>query len=160
MRDLGRAAAQGHGVGLLHDVIGRFGRVVGPAGELVYEYDTGRVDRFLWKLLRGIYTLNRNEVLPERMRGRIHLVDPRNPADDLRNIRWFANVRDTEPLARYGAVFDYKWLALKDGDVRGHAIAMLFWDGLIVATLFHDPSCECGECPARDSRLLGDNDAQ
>jgi hypothetical protein len=30
--------------------------------------------------------------------------------------------------------------------VRFQAMAMLFWDGLITATLFHDPTCECGEC--------------
>ena len=29
---------------------------------------------------------------------------------------------------------------------RFNAMAMLFWDGLIVATIFHDPTCECGAC--------------
>jgi hypothetical protein len=28
--------------------------------------------------------------------------------------------------------------------------AMLFWDGLIVATMFHDPTCQCGECRPQD----------
>jgi len=43
-------------------------------------------------------------------------------------------------------VFDYNWLGWKDGAVRGHAIATMFWDELIAALLFHDPRCACGEC--------------
>jgi len=60
---------------------------------------------------------------------------------------WFPAVRDTHSLARYGAVFDYKWIGWKTSEnLRFNAMAMLFWDGLIVATIFHDPTCECGAC--------------
>src|SRR5207247_8297935 len=72
-----------------------------------------------------------------------------NAGNDLDRISWFPAVRDTGPLARHGAVFDYKWLGWKDEELRGHAVAMLFWDGLIAATLFHDPSCECHVCQER-----------
>jgi hypothetical protein len=137
--DLRDAAARGHGVGLLREVIGRFGRIVGPHGEVLYHYDTARVRRFVWKVVRGLYYLDRDDtVLPEQMRGEIHIVNPANPPEDLARIGWFAAVRDTEPLGRYGAIFDYKWLGWKDGDLRGHAVTMLLWDGLIIATLFHN----------------------
>jgi hypothetical protein len=53
-------------------------------------------------------------------------------------MEWFPAVRDTEPMGAYGAVFDYKWLGWKDGDLRAHAFAMLFWDGLLVGILFHN----------------------
>lgn len=148
MQDLRDAAAKGHGVGLLREVIGRFGRIVGPNDEVLYQYDTGRVRRFAWKVVRGLYYLDLDSVLPEEMRGEIHIVNPANLPEDLARIGWFAAVRDTEPLADYGRVFDYKWLGWKDGDLRGHAVAMLLWDGLIIATLFHDPTCQCGHCPA------------
>jgi hypothetical protein len=148
MKDLGEAAAKGHGVGLLREVISRFGRIVGPNGEVLYEYDTARVHRFVWKVIRGLYYLDLDIVLPEAMRGEIHIVNPANVPEDLARIGWFPAVRDTAPLARYGTVFDYKWLGWKDGEVRGHAVSMLLWDGLIVASLFHDPACRCGHCPA------------
>jgi len=85
-------------------------------------------------------------VLPKEPPSGIRLVAPRNAAEELREIKWFPAVRDTEPLARYGRVFDYKWLSWKDGELRGHAFALLFWDGLLATMLFHAPVCECGLC--------------
>ncbi|PYS21251.1 MAG: hypothetical protein DMG11_28240, partial [Acidobacteria bacterium] len=65
----------------------------------------------------------------------------------LEGLAWFPAVRDTQPLAKYGAVFDYKWIGWKTAEnERFHVMAMLFWDGLIVATAFHDPTCDCGKC--------------
>jgi hypothetical protein len=146
--ELGEAARRGHGVGLLREVISRFGTIVGPRGEVLYSFDSARVNRFLWKLVRGLYHLELGAVLPENLQAPIHLISPATPVADLENLGWFPAVRDTEPLARYGGVFDYKWLGWKDDELRGHAFAMLFWDGLIAATLFHDPRCRCGSCPA------------
>ncbi len=149
MRDLKDAATKGHDHGLLRDVIGRFGRIVGPNGEVLYEYDTNRVKRFAWKVVRGLYYLELGGVLPEKTLGDIFIVNPVRPPDDLANLGWFATVRDIEPMGQYGAVFDYKWLGWKDGEIRAHAFAMLIWDGLIITTLFHDPRCDCATCIQR-----------
>ena len=73
-------------------------------------------------------------------------MDPKEPKEALDLIGWFPTVRDTEPLATYGRVFDYKWIGWKDGELRSHAVSMLFWDGLIAASLFHDPRCRCATC--------------
>jgi hypothetical protein len=60
---------------------------------------------------------------------------------------WFPAVLDTQPLAKYGAVFDYKWIGWSPPEGgRLNMMAMLFWDGLIVAAAFHDPTCPCGKC--------------
>lgn len=136
MQDLGHAAREGHAVGLFREVVSRFGEIVGPDGEVLYEFDRERVDRFLWKLVQGFYFLHLDMPLPEAMRGEIFLLSPTNTATDLKRVSWFPAVRDTEPIAAYARVLDYKWLCWKDCQVRGHAFAMLFWDGLIVATLF------------------------
>ena len=151
MNDLKKAALKGHGVGLIRDVVSRFGRVQGPRGETMYSYDSARTDRFLWKLIRGLYFLHLECVLPEKAIGEIHLVGPKQPRDSIERLAWFPTVRDTEPLAVYGRVFDYKWIGWKDEGLRGHAVSILFWDGLIVASLFHDPTCSCGTCTAHSS---------
>ena len=151
MNDLKNAALKGHGVGIIRDVVSRFERVQGPRGERTYSYDNGRTDRFLWKLIRGLYFLHLDCVLPENTIGEIHLVDPKQPPESIERLTWFPVVRDTEPLVVYGRVFDYKWIGWKDGSLRGHAVSMLFWDGLIAASLFHDPTCSCGTCAAHSS---------
>lgn len=65
MQDLGAAAARGHGVGLLREVISRFGRIEGPNGELLYQYNTARVNRSIWKVTRELYGLLLDRVLPD-----------------------------------------------------------------------------------------------
>jgi len=148
MKDIAAGARRGEGVGLIREVISRFGRVIGPNGQVLFSYDSNRVDQFLWKVVRGIFTLElgTNAVLPTKPPAGITLMRPKQTPDELQNLAWFPRVRDTEPMGRYGRVFDYKWLSWKDGNLRGHAFAMLFWDRLLAALLFHDPSCRCGNC--------------
>ena len=146
MRDIGAKARQGEGRGLLQDVVNRFGKVVGPKGEVLYSYESSRTDRFLWKVVRGLYMLDTGFVLPEQPPAGIELLSPKQIPGELSKVPWFNAVRDTEPLGRYGRVFDYKWLCWNDGELRGHAVAMLFWDGLVAAVMFHDPRCRCGKC--------------
>ena len=99
-------------------------------------------------MFRGVYSdMPSARHLPENWKFRMWLVQPGSPPTELEDLGWFPAVRDTQPLAKYDAVFDYKWIGWKASkDVRLNAMAMLFWEGLIVAAIFHDPACECGEC--------------
>ena len=147
MNDIRRGKAKGHLGRLIKDVLSRFGKVIGPTGERVYTWDSPRVERALWKIFRGIYSKDSSTFLPEQWIHPMWLVPPQSDPSKLEGLAWFPAVRDTHPLARYGAVFDYKWIGWKTSEnLRFNAMAMLFWDGLIVATIFHDPTCECGAC--------------
>src|SRR5207253_334937 len=116
----------------------------GPNGEMLFEYDPNRVNRFLWKVARGLYTLDTSGLLPSTPPDGIELVSPRTEAEKLPG--WFPQARNTEPLGRYGRVFDYKWIGWVDAGIRGHALAMNFWDGLVATMVFHDVRCACGQC--------------
>ena len=144
--DLGTAAEKGRSIGLIMDAIGRFGRVEDQTGELVSTWERGRVHRFLWKIVRGLYTLETDRLLPERPLGHIRILPPNQEPEPLAETAWFPAVRDTEPMGTSGKVFAYQWLGWKEGELRAHAFAMLFWDGLQVVLLFHDPLCRCGQC--------------
>src|SRR5262249_20688068 len=63
MSDLKRGALDGHGRGLIQTIINSFGRVVGPKGEVLFEYDTDRVRRVVWKMIRGLYHLEGGQLL-------------------------------------------------------------------------------------------------
>ena len=145
--DLRRAIAKGHSRGLLKAIVNAFGTVTGPRGERVFQIETHRIHRFIWKLVRGIYFLELGRVLPEDTPRDIRVITPYNAPTDLPQIPWFPIIRDTEPLARYGNVFDYKWIGQRvDAGIRGHMMALLLWDGIIVLILFHDPTCSCIAC--------------
>ena len=89
MKNLGDAARKGHGVGLYHEVISRFGQIVGSQGEVLYSYDRERIYRFICKLVRGLYCLGTGAVLPQDVQVATWLVNPVNPPDDLERIGWF-----------------------------------------------------------------------
>jgi hypothetical protein len=154
-KDVQDAAGQGHDKGVLETVVNSFSQVVGAGGERLYSYDGSRVNRFAWKMMRGLYCLELEAVLPNETTGEILVVDPRSPADELATMGWFSAVRNTHSMATFPGVFDYKWLGWVDGAIRGHAVAMLFWNGLIIAMLFHDPTCACSICIESGERNEG-----
>ena len=109
MNDIRRGAAKGHLVGLINDVLSRFARIMRARGERVYTWDSARVERALWKIFRGIYSLESSTFLPEAWIHPMWLVPPNSDPSKLEGLEWFRAVRETQPLARYGAVFDYSF---------------------------------------------------
>jgi hypothetical protein len=151
--DFRRGVAGGHDQGLLKTILSQFGSVALPDGSVVLNYNADRVGRVVWKLVRGVYHRDVGGVLADDAPKRLILIDPRENKDAASKYPYFPFVRDTAPLGRHGAVFDYKWLGIHLGDgKRGHIIALLLWDRLIVLTVFHDPSCLCDECRRETGR--------
>lgn len=155
MEDIRRGAAKGQGTGVIRTILSQFGKVTTSAGERVFALDTNRANRAIWKIVRGLYTLETGRFLPDMSYLQIEIV-PRSEADrTLPGHLWFESVRNTEGLGRHKAIFDYKWLGqyVDDGhvkvyDSRGNFMALLFWDALIVLCMFHDPACRCHRCVA------------
>ena len=84
MGDIRKKASEGSLGPLIREVLSRFGKVIGPNGERTYTYDTVRVERALWKIVRGLYTLLTGEVLPEGRKAVIWLVQPGDPPGEVR----------------------------------------------------------------------------
>lgn len=144
--DIARGVRKGHDVGLVKKIIGQFGKVSTPDGAITFALDGDRARRTAWKIIRGLYALDTAAPLPEAHPHLIEIVPQSEAEKRLKDHAWFPVVRDTEPLGRHGAVFDYKWIGVSMPGFRAHAIAMLFWDSMVVLSLFHDPSCPCDDC--------------
>lgn len=151
MEDLRDAFKKGHKRGLLGMIVGGFGTVVGPRGEVTFKLDRYRVDRVACKLARGIYYRELGVVLPEKRPGEIRLINPFEAAEQIADLSWYPAVLGSQPMGddTYRKIFDYKWISEKDGDFRGHAIVMLLWNKIILIAMFHDPACGCPECVRR-----------
>lgn len=148
--DLKRAYAKGHSRGLIRETINRFESVRTSEGLITFQYDSARTNRVVWKLTRGLYFKDVGVVLPDTAK---HVVVLTNRVTAERIImdtvgEVYPHVRDTESMGTYGAVFDYKWLGVRDDDGAGrmHAMAMLLWDGILAFVIFHDPTCRCVRC--------------
>jgi hypothetical protein len=124
-----------------------FGRVElpGPGRLIPKYYDAARVERVLWKVIRGLFFLESGRVLPEGQLHELEIVEPLRAATRLPSHPWFSCVRDTASMATYCDVFDYKAVG-SIGPARVHAWALLLWDRICVLSRFHDPSCPCAEC--------------
>ncbi len=147
--DVARGAAAGHSQRLIKAISGQFGQVATTDGAIMFALDAVRACRVVWKLVRGLYTLETERVLPESQPHHIEIVTQSEAPKYLPSHAWFPIVRDTAPLGQYGAVFDYKWICVRltdDGRARGHAVAMLLWDALVMLAMFHDAACACDAC--------------
>jgi hypothetical protein len=158
--DIRRGVARGQGVGLIKTILGQFGKVPTSDGTMLFALDANRANRAIWKIVRGLYTLETGRFVPDLSYLNIEIV-PRSEADEtLPGHLWFESVRNTEGLGRHKAIFDYKWLGryVDDGHVnvfesRGNFMALLFWDALIVLCMFHDTACRCHRCIADESGI-------
>jgi hypothetical protein len=144
--DWRRGVAKGHDQGLLKTILNQFGKVVSADGSRVFNYDVDRAGRVTWKLVRGIYFAEVERYLPETLPKRLMMLSPHENQHAAENYPWWQLVRDTVPMGTHGAVFDYKWLCVLLDGIRGHAMALLLWDRLLVLALFHDPTCSCEQC--------------
>ncbi len=158
MSDLKRAYSKGHSQRLIQDTIRRMGTVQTSDGLIVFEYQSARAKRVIWKLTRGLYFREVGAVLPETADHSVLITNPTGAARDLLIVEdVYPHVRDTESMGSYPAVFDYKWLGVRgdDGAGRMHAMAMLLWDGILAVVMFHDPTCRCERCVERQTRARG-----
>lgn len=147
--DIKRGAANGHGRGLIKAIIGQFGKVTTADGSMVFQLDADRAHRAVWKIVRGLYTLETSRFLPDNTLRSNKFVPQSEAEKRLTEHPWFWNVRDTESIGKHPGVFDYKWLCWPDGEARINMLAMLLWDNLILLCLFHDPACRCEKCLAK-----------
>jgi len=129
--------AIGRNVPLSRAVLNEFERrpsgIYLPNGKIAKRFDPDRFWRVVWKIIRGLFFLEYGRYLPEDTLRTFKLVSPGNkPPDEF----YFLN---NEPFrGRHPGVFDYKYRQFPEVH-DCHLWAMLFWDRLIVLSVFHDP---------------------
>lgn len=157
MDDLKRGLQKGHGRGLYDSIKRGFGTVVALDGRFLFEYDKVRVDRVVWKIVRGMFYLHHHRVLPIHQPFECTLVPPTEAQDKLPSNDWFSLLMHTSSLCQHGAVFDMRAIGGTDGTIRMHFQAFLFWDRIIALVRFHDPTCECEECVESKAGSINDD---
>lgn len=129
-------------------VLNEFGKVITSDGKLLKSYAPARVNRVIWKVVRGLFFIEyAGRVLTESTPRMIEIVSPEEASTKLPP--QFAAVRDTASRSRYAGAFDYKYLLVEDpGDpsFKLHYWALLLWDRIVVIVAFHDPDCDCEKC--------------
>jgi hypothetical protein len=111
-----------------------------PDGRVVKRYDAVRVNRVVWKVVRGLFFHREGKVIPEDTPRNIKVVDPKVPPPAT-----FRALADRPTLGDYPGVLDYKYAQIHEAN-NLHYWALLLWDRIILLVALHDPECECEKC--------------
>ena len=111
-----------------------------PNGRVVKRYDAARVNRIIWKIIRGLFFHRHGDVLPNDTPRLITVVDPNKRPPSI-----FGALADQPTLGDYPGVLDYKYAQITEVN-NLHYWALLLWDRIIILVAFHDPGCQCDKC--------------
>ena len=112
-----------------------------PEGMALKRVDRKRASRVVWKIVKGLYTLNRNEVLPDETDKIIEMAEPGRELPPE-----YKYVLAQKSQGRYMGVFDYKSVVVGGEKLKVEMWALLFWDCVIAFATFHALNCTCPEC--------------
>ena len=102
-----------------------------PHGKIIMRLEGDRIKRVAWKIVRGLYFIEHQEVLPEDTRFMLEIIEPLNEDPPKLEQVWEA-VKRQPSKGTYSSVFDYKYLDAQAGKHRLHAWGMLLWDQIMV----------------------------
>ena len=120
------------------------GGLILPGGKVVKRFESERLRRVAWKMVRGLHFHHTREVLPEQWSTvGVKIFSPdEQPSNDVLLFASRTNSRGTYP-----GVFDYKFDKFPESN-NLHYWLLLLWDRLIFRVSFHDPHCACEKCEA------------
>jgi len=149
LSDIRRGLLKGQGAGLFLSIGPQFRELGQPDGTIGFSYDGERTLRIVWKIVRGLYTLDMGHPLSDDTPHFCYpLIAPWKAQEEILKIEWLLDLRG-ESMGRYKSVLDYKWIGFVDPEqpaLRVHGLALLFWDRVIAPVLIHDPTCRCRQC--------------
>jgi hypothetical protein len=99
-----------------------------------------RLVRVVWKMVRGLYFLEHQEVLPEDTPKTMEFVEPGRARTLAGTNAVWEFVKSQEPKGSYGGVFEYKYVARDIDPGRLHCWGMLLWDKIMVFVAHHHPA--------------------
>lgn len=111
----------------------KIGSLYLPPDRIAIEFDGERIWRIIWKIIRGLFYYKFNQFLPEDIFKRFISIGYEIPNE-------FRSISNQPSQGIHKGIIDYKYLKISDANVNHYIWAMLFWDKLIVLTIFKIPN--------------------
>ena len=104
-----------------------------PDGKVIKRFNPNRIERVIWKLVRGLFFHHHKKTLPEELKLTWTLTGP----DDGPPPEHFQAFTGNHPsYGQYPGALDYQFEAYPEMTPTGHYWALLFWDSIIVTVAF------------------------
>lgn len=143
--DMKRRFYEGKNVALVHKMLNEFDAnpsgLILPGNKILKRFETRRISRVIWKVVRGLYYIENKLILPEEAKFRLFVTFP----DDTPHKIFFL-LSGSETKGKYPGVFDYMYIKHTHNDTTWNIWGLLFWDSIIATILFHDVECGCTVC--------------
>lgn len=104
-----------------------------PGGNVVKRFDPKRIERVIWKIVRGLYFHHHGKTLPQKLKLTWTFTGP----EDGPPPEHFQNFIFNHPLhGKYPGVMAYRFDDYPEITPNGHYWALLFWDRIIITVSF------------------------
>ena len=104
-----------------------------PGGKVLKRFDPNRIERVIWKIVRGLFFRHHGKTLPEKLELTWTFTGP----DDGPPPQLFQIFDSNHPsYGDYPGVFAYQFDAYPEVTPNGHYWALMFWDKIIVTVAF------------------------
>lgn len=110
-----------------------------PGGRVIKRFQHERVNRVVWKLVRGLYAYEMRSVLPDETPRTAEIIEPERARETAGTNAVWETVKAQEPRGSYGGVFEYKYFLDHADGKKLHLWGMLLWDKIMVFVAHHDP---------------------
>jgi hypothetical protein len=117
-----------------------------PNGLVVQRVQGSRLTRIVWKIIRGLFTFERHQFLPEDKARSIQIIGPfdREVPDYIVPLLNRPRLGHTPECLGY-TYADSSEIPAWTGTTL-HMWLMVLWERYLLYAAFHDPSCECSRC--------------
>jgi hypothetical protein len=118
---------------ILGEVEPRPAGLVLPGGKVIKRFNPNRIERVIWKIVRGLFFHHYNKTLPEKLELRWTLTGP----DDGPPPEHFQVFTGNHPsYGKYPGALAYQFDAYPELTPTGHYWALMFWDSIIITVGF------------------------
>jgi hypothetical protein len=125
----------------------RPGGLVLPGGLLLQEYDSGRVRRVVWKIVRGLFAVEHGLYLREDHDCYVELIGPFDSEVPPYFVALTRRPRRGHTPSCFGYTYtDWREQPAWEG-AQLHLWLLELWETYRVFVSFHDPACSCARCP-------------
>ena len=111
-----------------------------PYGQVKKHFDSERIERVLWKIVRGLYFYHHNKVLPENWQKWWSFNTPRHEPELPEHFKLFRDLPGNDQHGPYEAVFSYRFQHFIEPGKNLHYWALMIWESILVTMQFHDPA--------------------
>jgi hypothetical protein len=106
---------------------------------VIKRFDSKRIERVVWKIVRGLNFHHHNQVWPENWPIWWSLSTPEDP-EPPEHFKLFMQLANNEPYGEYQAVFSYRFKHVVEMGISFHYWALLIWDSILITLQFPDPA--------------------